>query len=159
MNHALDAGVGDGGPTIPAVDTCSYPDAGGFGVFPGLEWSGAPAGTMSYVIVFRDLTNGFYHWAIWDIPASTMSLPVGLPAGGTLAMPAGAMQNSFMGMQYAGPCPAGALHVYQFVIFALGTTTLPGVTATSTAQAVYTAASKVALATTTLNGLSNAKHF
>jgi Raf kinase inhibitor-like YbhB/YbcL family protein len=159
MTFSLDAGVGDGGATIPGVDTCSYPDAGGYGESPELDWRGAPAATMSYVIVLRDLTNGFYHWAIWDIPASTTSLPAGLPRGATLTMPAGAMQNSFMGPQYAGPCPAGALHVYQFVIFALPTTTLAGVTAASSAQAVYTAASKVALAMTTLNGLSNAKHF
>jgi Raf kinase inhibitor-like YbhB/YbcL family protein len=156
-----DGGGGDGGPTIPLEDTCANPDAGGYGDFPGLAWSGAPAGTMSYVVVLHDLTNGFYHWAMWDIPASTTSLPEDdLPPGKMVTMPAGAMQNSFMGNQgqFTGPCPAGALHVYQFTLFALGTTTLPGVTAAD-AQSIYNDAKKVALATTDLTGRSNAKHY
>jgi Raf kinase inhibitor-like YbhB/YbcL family protein len=157
----LDGGGGDGGPTIPPEDTCANPDAGGYGDFPGLAWSGAPAGTMSYVVVLHDLTNSFYHWAMWDIPASTTSLPEDdLPAGKMVTMPAGAMQNSFMGSQgqFTGPCPAGALHVYEFTLFALGTTTLPGVTATD-AMSIYDDAKQVALATTDLVGRSNAKHY
>jgi Raf kinase inhibitor-like YbhB/YbcL family protein len=155
-----DGGGGDGGPTIPVDDTCAYKDAGGYGVFPGLDWSGAPAATMSYAIVFHDLTNMFFHWAIWDIPAATTSLPEGLAAGKMLAMPAGAMQWSFMGPdgEFTGPCPSGALHVYRFDIFALGTATLQ-VNAGANATDVYTAAAKAALATTSLTGLSNAKHY
>lgn len=157
----LDGGGSDGGPTIPLEDTCANPDAGGYGDFPGLAWSGAPAGTMSYVVVLHDLTNSFYHWAMWEIPASTTSLPEDdLPAGKVVTMPPGAMQNSFMGSQgqFTGPCPSGALHVYEFTLFALGTTTLPGVTATD-AMSIYNDAKKVALATTDLVGRSNAKHY
>jgi Raf kinase inhibitor-like YbhB/YbcL family protein len=153
-----DGGGGDGGPTIPAIDTCAYSDAGGYGVSPELDWSGAPAATQSYAIVLHDLTNGFYHWAIWDIPASTMSLPAGLPRGAALTMPAGAMQTGFMGPQFAGPCPAGSLHVYQFEIYALGTATLQ-VNGGASAQQVATAANKAPLATALLTGLSNAKHY
>ncbi len=161
MTVGLDGGGGDGGPTIPLEDTCANPDAGGYGDFPGLAWSGAPAATMSYVIVFHDLTNSFFHWAMWDIPASTTSLPQDdLPGGKVVAMPAGAMQNSFMGNQgqFTGPCPSGSLHGYQFTLFALGTTTLPGVGATD-AMSIYNDAKKVALATADLTGRSNAKHY
>jgi Raf kinase inhibitor-like YbhB/YbcL family protein len=158
-----DGGGGDGGPTIPYDDTCANPEAGGYGDFPGLYWSGAPAGTQSFTIVFRDLTNGFYHWAIWDIPAATMSLPPGLPAGRMVGMPDGALQDSFMGAmgQFTGPCPAGANHIYQFEIFALPTATLAGVTGTGEArvQSVFNAAKGAAIGEAFLTGRSNAKHY
>jgi Raf kinase inhibitor-like YbhB/YbcL family protein len=158
-----DGGGGDGGPTIPAEDTCAYRDAGGFGVFPGLDWSGAPSGTESFAIVLHDLTNDYYHWAIWDIPATVMSLPEGLPGGLTLADPEGGMQDSIMGGmgQFTGPCPAGALHVYQFTIFAIPTPTLQvtGGEGEGRVTAAFNAASKVAIGTALLTGRSNAKHY
>jgi phosphatidylethanolamine-binding protein (PEBP) family uncharacterized protein len=117
---------------------------------------------MSFAIVLRDLTNGFYHWAIWDIPAAIMSLPADLPAGRTLD--GGFMQDSFMGTQgqFTGPCPAGSLHVYQFEIFALPTTTLTfnmGGGGEAVVQAAYAAASKAAIGTALLTGRSNARHY
>jgi Raf kinase inhibitor-like YbhB/YbcL family protein len=163
MSISPDGGGGDGGVTIPYAMTCANADAGGYGISPELDWSGAPAGTMSFTIVFRDLTNGFYHWAIWDIPPTVMMLPADFPAGRMLTMPAGAMQDSFMGTmgQFTGPCPAGGLHVYQFEIFAIPTANLKGVTGTGEARvaSVFAAAKAAAIGDAFLTGRSNAKHY
>ena len=43
-----------------------------------LAWKGAPSGTMSYALVMDHLAPGDVmksYWTIWDIPASTTSLP------------------------------------------------------------------------------------
>jgi Raf kinase inhibitor-like YbhB/YbcL family protein len=153
----------DAAPTIPPVDTCADPNVapGRPGESPELDWSGAPAGTMSYVVTLVDLTiNGYnYHWSVWDLPASITSLPMGVPKGPVGE--AGAMQVSFQNgvthNEYVGPCPAGNLHEYQFSVFALNTPTLPGLTAMPTSKEVYTQALKVAIGRATYTGLSNAK--
>ena len=166
-----DGGGGDGGPTIPLDLTCANPDAGGYGVSPELDWSGAPPGTQSFTIVLRDLTNGcptigcsiWYHWAIWDIPATATALPAGLPPGLMLTSPVMAQETSFMGSmgQFTGPCPGGSIHVYQFEIFAIPTATL-GVKDTAgegTVQTVFNMANQQALGTALITGKSNAKHY
>jgi Raf kinase inhibitor-like YbhB/YbcL family protein len=157
-----DAGVPkDAGPTIPAVDTCSEADAGNNppGVSPELDWTAGPAGTMSYVITLVDISINNYHWAVWDIPATTMQLPEGLPKGVLISMPAslaGAYQNSFQNdHQYVGPCPRGNMHEYQFSVFAIPTAKL-NVPDTASSMQAYMQAVKVATARATLTGLSNA---
>ena len=62
----------------------------GTGTNPNLTWSGAPPGTMSYALVFKDISlladtsssaaetdiniQHGYHWAMWDIPATATHL-------------------------------------------------------------------------------------
>ncbi len=155
-----DGGGGNGQPTIPPIDTCAYADAGGNGLSPALDWTSGPAGTLSYAIVLTDLTINYHHWAIWNIPATTLSLPEGLSSGSPLAMPAGALQNNVQNMaEFFGPCPSGALHVYQFEIFAIPDAKLAGVGSGSKTTDVLSAAAKAATATATLTGLSNARHY
>jgi len=43
-----------------------------------LSWKGAPAGTQGYVLIMDHLAPGNvmkHYWTMWDIPASTTSLP------------------------------------------------------------------------------------
>jgi phosphatidylethanolamine-binding protein (PEBP) family uncharacterized protein len=153
-----DGGGGGGQPNIPSIDTCAYPDAGGTGLSPELDWTTGPAGTMSYAIVLTDLTIGLRHWAIWDIPASTLSLPEGLAHGSPLTMPMGALQvNLNKDPEFYGPCPSGSLHIYQFEIFAIPNATLTGIGGASSVTEAFNAAAKVALGAATLTGLSNAR--
>jgi phosphatidylethanolamine-binding protein (PEBP) family uncharacterized protein len=89
-------------------------------ILPQLNWTPGPAGTMSYAITFIDVTlapeeaNG-YHWVIYNIPATTTSLPEGF----TMASSIGASQNS----NYLGPCPnivgSGNTDEYEFTLYAL----------------------------------------
>jgi Raf kinase inhibitor-like YbhB/YbcL family protein len=92
---------------------------------PAFAWSGAPAGTMSFVITLKDL-QGDTHWALWDIPADTTMIAAGLPRG-TVAVPAGAKQKAIYGDMrgYEGPGAPAPPHEYEFQIWALKVATLP----------------------------------
>lgn len=90
-------------------------------VSPELTWSNVPSGTASFAIKFTDLTFGQAHWAIWNIPAGSTSLPAGI-AGDTSnpAVPAGAIQTNATfaeGFGYLGP--QAPCNVYEFVLYAL----------------------------------------
>ena len=98
-------------------------------VSPALTWTNAPAATQSFVMHMHDMegsrqktTDDQLHWLVWNIPASTTSLPEGVPAGPDLKD--GSHQTSANGNgTYRGPgAPAaGPLHHYVFEIFAIDT--------------------------------------
>jgi phosphatidylethanolamine-binding protein (PEBP) family uncharacterized protein len=106
---------------LPANMTCDGHDFG-TGTNPTLNWSGAPAGTMSYAIVFKDISllsettsttpdtdlniQHGYHWAMWDIPATTTHLSTGSMTGYHSADISGALQYSQRNNYgYFPPCP------------------------------------------------------
>lgn len=126
----------DGGPLAAAQYGAG---AGGADVSPDLHWSGFPAETKSFALTVFDpdapTGSGFWHWAIFNIPADVDSLPTGagvensvlLPAG-AVVMPNEARQPTFIG---AGPPPGTGTHRYQFVLHALDVADL-GVDPTAT---------------------------
>lgn len=94
---------------------------GGDNMSPELNWGPGPEGTMSYALVLHDYTNGFTHWAVWNLSVGTLTLPANM-----ITLPQGASQVSFEdGDGYAGP---GANdHVYEFRLYALNVATFtPG---------------------------------
>ena len=104
----------DGG-TIPEIYTCD-----GSNISPPLEFSNIPEGTESLALVVNDPeapSGNWVHWAVWNIPTST----VGLHAGEKLS---GAIQGltSFGRNGYGGPCPPEGEHQYFFNLYALDTT-------------------------------------
>lgn len=99
---------------------------GGENLSPDLTWSGAPEGTRSFAVTCFDpdapTGSGFWHWVAWDIPASTTSLPVGVPREDASLVQA---VNDFGNVGFDGPePPAGAPHRYQFSVHALPVETL-----------------------------------
>jgi Raf kinase inhibitor-like YbhB/YbcL family protein len=94
---------------------------------PALAWSGAPAGTKGYVLMVYDpdapTGSGFWHWVMYDIPASVTSLPQG--AGMPGKQPEGAVQarNDYGAEGYGGPCPpkGDKPHRYIFTLYAVKT--------------------------------------
>ncbi len=55
-------------------------------VSPGVQWTGAPQGTASYVLVFEDAdsvvngsTEGLLHWLLWNIPGTATGILQGRP--------------------------------------------------------------------------------
>ena len=99
----------------------------GGNVSPSLKWSNAPAGTKSYAITVYDpdapTGSGWWHWLMFNIPATVTSLPEA--AGDTAAgkAPSGAVQSrtDFGKPGYGGPCPpkGDKPHRYIFTVFAL----------------------------------------
>jgi Raf kinase inhibitor-like YbhB/YbcL family protein len=97
----------------------------GQNVSPQLSWSGAPAGTKSFVLMVHDpdapTGSGWWHWVVYDIPATVTELPQGAGSG-KAALPEGAKQGrtDFGSPGWGGPCPPpGKPHRYVFTVFAL----------------------------------------
>lgn len=124
---------------------------------PALSWTGAPAATQSFAVTLFDPDarkgQGFWHWTMYDIPATATSLPenAGAPASGLA--PAGSVQGptSFGAPGYGGPCPpqGDAPHHYQLTVYALDVASLD-VPADATPAAVGQIMRAHALATAVL---------
>jgi len=89
---------------------------------PMLRWSGAPEGTKSFAVTLFDpdapTGSGFWHFAAYDIPASTNELV----ASGPLPEPAKILKNEVgqRGFMGAAPPPGHGPHRYFFTVSALG---------------------------------------
>jgi Raf kinase inhibitor-like YbhB/YbcL family protein len=119
----------DGGPLAAAQYGAG---AGGANVSPDLHWSGFPAETQSFAVTVFDpdapTGSGYWHWAVFNLPADVTDLATGAGVENSVLMPAGSvvMPNeertpAFVG---AGPPPGTGTHRYQFVVHALDVATL-----------------------------------
>jgi phosphatidylethanolamine-binding protein (PEBP) family uncharacterized protein len=64
------------GQAIPAKYTCD-----GENLSPPLQWSGAPAGTRSFVLIIEDPdapSGVFRHWMVYNLPPEVTALPEGI---------------------------------------------------------------------------------
>jgi Raf kinase inhibitor-like YbhB/YbcL family protein len=95
---------------------------------PALSWQGAPAGTKSYVITMFDLDergspSGWWHWVLYNIPATTAGLPENAGAEKDGKLPAGATRGKtdYGTTAYDGPCPGKGEppHRYLITLYAL----------------------------------------
>lgn len=98
----------------------------GGNVSPQLAWSGAPAGTRSFALLMYDpdapTGSGWWHWVLYNIPASLTSLAAGAGDPHKNLLPAGALQGrtDFGTPGYGGPCPPpGKAHHYHLWLYAL----------------------------------------
>ncbi len=108
-----------------------YNGYGGEGknISPQLSWENAPEGTKSFAVTMFDTSapsgSGWWHWVIFNIPASVNELVA--DAGNTAAglAPAEATQsvNDYGEYGYGGPFPpeGHGPHQYIFTVFALST--------------------------------------
>ncbi len=102
----------------------------GQNISPQLSWNHAPSGTKSFAVTMYDpdalAEKGWWHWIVFNIPASSNGLDqdAGNPRSGKL--PAGAVQgqNDFGAMEYGGPCPPSGdkPHRYVITVYALKNT-------------------------------------
>jgi Raf kinase inhibitor-like YbhB/YbcL family protein len=107
--------------------------AGGSDCSPALSWRGAPSGTKSYAVTMYDADaptpSGFWHWALFGIPAGMTSLAKGAGTADGSALPRGAVQipNDARIAGYLGAAPptGDAPHRYFIVVHALDIETLP----------------------------------
>jgi Raf kinase inhibitor-like YbhB/YbcL family protein len=131
----------------------------GGNVSPALAWANAPAGTKSFAVTAYDpdapTGSGWWHWVIYNIPASARGLAEGAGDPAKRLAPAGSVQGNtdFGAPGYGGPCPPpGKPHRYVFTVYALKTERLD-VPATATAAMVGFNLNANVLAKGTLTGL------
>ena len=93
---------------------------------PELDWSGAPADTKTFALTVFDPDarngQGWWHWVVFNIPATVTKLQAGAGSGSDALLPQGAVQGrtDFETVGYGGPCPPpGAPHHYHFTLYAL----------------------------------------
>ena len=125
------------GPMTMASACATFPvkyTSFGDNVSPPMSWTGAPAGTMSFVILMQDLTNGMAHWVLWNIPASVTMLAENVDkTDATPPVPAGSQQCSIgQGDGYFGSGACG--NVYEYVVYALSIPTFSPTSPTSQAM-------------------------
>jgi Raf kinase inhibitor-like YbhB/YbcL family protein len=130
-------GGGRGGAQTMTLITTAWPDGGmiplrytqaGPEVSPAIQWSGAPQGVVSFVLIFHDAdtvvnnsTDDTLHWMLWNIPGTATGVAQDRPDG--FEMPDGIRQISASGSRYRGPgAPAsGPVHHYVMELYALDT--------------------------------------
>lgn len=130
-------GRGPAGAQTMTLITTAWPDGGmiptrytqaGPEISPAIQWSGAPVGTVSYVLTFVDAdtvvnnsTDGLLHWMLWNIPGTETGIAQGRPDG--FELEDGTRQISVSGSRYRGPgAPAsGPIHHYVMELYALDT--------------------------------------
>ena len=139
---ALIAGAASGAAAQTATITVTSPTltanevvpidhtADGKNTSPALNWSGAPANTKQFALVYDDpdvVFGGqtFVHWLVYNIPGTAKGLPADLPMDAVLTAPAeiaGSIQglSGFKRTGYRGPAPPpGKPHHYTWTVYAL----------------------------------------
>lgn len=100
----------------------------GRNISPALSWKNAPEGTESFAVTVYDpdapAKGGWWHWIIFNIPASVHELNADAGNPEKNIAPAGSVQgvNSYGNPGYGGACPPkGTPHRYVFTVYALET--------------------------------------
>jgi Raf kinase inhibitor-like YbhB/YbcL family protein len=117
------------GATLTAQQVFNGMGCTGQNISPELSWKGAPAGTKSFAITTYDpdapTGSGWWHWMVYNIPATTTSLAAGAGDKARKLLPAGAAEGptDFGTPGWGGPCPPAGdkPHHYIFTVYALKT--------------------------------------
>ena len=105
----------------------------GQNISPQISWSNPPAGTRSFAVTLYDpdapTGSGWWHWTVFNIPASISGLQTGAGSDKPVKLPSGAIQGrtDFGSPGYGGACPpvGDKPHRYQLTVWALDTDKLP----------------------------------
>ncbi|MEL0627885.1 YbhB/YbcL family Raf kinase inhibitor-like protein [Salinibacterium amurskyense] len=115
------------GGELPTFARSGIANAGGEDRSPTLHWHGFPSGTKSFVLTVFDpdapTGSGWWHWAVYNIPASVESLPQDAGNPESQLMPHGAItvanELRLEAFQGAAPPAGHGPHRYVFTVSAL----------------------------------------
>jgi Raf kinase inhibitor-like YbhB/YbcL family protein len=124
--HLVSADIAPGR-TIRAAQVFNGFGCSGNNISPELVWHNAPAGTKSFALMVHDpdapTGSGWWHWVVYNVPATTDRLPSGAGTADGARLPAGTRQGitDFGARGYGGPCPppGSKPHRYFFRLHAL----------------------------------------
>lgn len=99
-------------------------------VSPQLSWEPGPEGTETYAVTCFDpdapTASGYWHWAVFNIPADVTSLELGAGSGDLSGLPHGAfaLRGDSRSYAYYGAIPpeGHGPHRYLFAVHAVGET-------------------------------------
>lgn len=119
--------VKDGQELPPAQRSGLFGVEGGEDRSPQLSWSGFPKETRSFVVTMYDpdapTASGFWHWAVFNIPASVTSLEADAGNPSKKLLPEGAitLRNDGGSSRYIGaaPPPGHGAHRYMLCVHAV----------------------------------------
>jgi Raf kinase inhibitor-like YbhB/YbcL family protein len=114
------------GGKIAAAQVFNSFGCSGANTSPALTWTNPPRETQSFALLMYDpdapTGSGWWHWVVYNIPASASALAAGAGDTRTTLMPEGAVQGrtDFGSTGYGGPCPPpGKAHRYYLRLYAL----------------------------------------
>ena len=122
------------GQPLPNAQVFNSFGCAGANVSPRLEWKGAPAGTKSFAVTVYDpdapTGSGWWHWVVFNIPATTTVLEAGAGDPASSKAPRGGAVQSmtdFGAPGFGGACPpqGDKPHRYIFTVHALKVDSLP----------------------------------
>jgi len=89
---------------------------------PQLSWTDPPKGSESFAVTLHDpdapRPGGWWHWTVFDLPATTRGLPSNAGDARGLLLPANAIQcvNDYGETGYGGPCPPKDHGAHRYVL-------------------------------------------
>jgi Raf kinase inhibitor-like YbhB/YbcL family protein len=114
------------GSTVPDKQVFNGFGCKGGNISPALMWKDPPEGTKSFAVTMYDpdapTGSGWWHWVIFNIPATVMELKANAGNAHAKLAPKGSIQSmtDFGAPGYGGPCPpeGDKPHRYVFTVFA-----------------------------------------
>jgi Raf kinase inhibitor-like YbhB/YbcL family protein len=132
QSFALTSDDIEDGKLLPLPQVSGLMDAGGQDISPHLAWSGFPIETRSFALTVFDpdapTGSGFWHWAVYNLPAAVTELAAGAGSPRSKALPVEAvtLRNDAGLARYLGAAPPEGHgdHRYIFTVHALDCQTL-----------------------------------
>jgi len=110
------------GQTLATPQVSGIFGAGGTDTSPQLSWSGFPSETKSFAVTVYDpdapTASGFWHWAVFNLPATVTDLPAGAGDGSASGFPGDAvtLANDAGLKRFIGAAPPAGHGPHRYIV-------------------------------------------